>query len=410
MGAQPPALRRHPGDEPRRPGAVRLRAARRAGAARAVEAAPGAAPDAVGARQHQGSARHLRQGRAREHARHAAVHRRGPAARVRRARATCTCSAISPTRRPKRPPRSAATSTTSRTTSRRAARARSASGASGSSRSSSSTRASRSTPTVCWRLRCASCGRRRRSSAASPRALERRRPDGGLGARPSSDHPPAGQLVPVAQQQLEELVDFINAAADHHDPGRGARRRWRPRRASTAGRSPACGRPGPFEARPLRAFYYITDVEPVVAGRAAGRAPARLQLRRAVVDLDPRGVPRPLPALSAPAPGRLEAAQVDPVLVDRVRRRLGALLRADDGRRRASGATTRRSASGQLAEALIRLCRFIVGIRLHCEDLSVEQGVRFFRDEAFLEEAERAPRGRARHVRSRLRPVHARAS
>jgi uncharacterized protein (DUF885 family) len=42
---------------------------------------------------------------------------------------------------------------------------------------------------------------------------------------------------------------------------------------------------------------------------------------------------------------------------------------------------------GQLAEALIRLCRFIVGIRLHCEDMSVEQGVRVFRDEAFLEEA-----------------------
>jgi uncharacterized protein (DUF885 family) len=41
---------------------------------------------------------------------------------------------------------------------------------------------------------------------------------------------------------------------------------------------------------------------------------------------------------------------------------------------------------GQLAEALIRLCRTIVGIRLHCEDLSVEQGVRFFRDNAFLEE------------------------
>jgi uncharacterized protein (DUF885 family) len=28
----------------------------------------------------------------------------------------------------------------------------------------------------------------------------------------------------------------------------------------------------------------------------------------------------------------------------------------------------------------------VVAIRLHCEDLSVEQGVRFFRDEAFLEE------------------------
>jgi uncharacterized protein (DUF885 family) len=35
---------------------------------------------------------------------------------------------------------------------------------------------------------------------------------------------------------------------------------------------------------------------------------------------------------------------------------------------------------------LIRLCRFIVGIRLHCEDMSVEQGVRFFKEEAYLEE------------------------
>jgi len=42
---------------------------------------------------------------------------------------------------------------------------------------------------------------------------------------------------------------------------------------------------------------------------------------------------------------------------------------------------------GQLAESLVRLARFIVSIRLHCEDLSVEQGMRFFRDEAFLEEA-----------------------
>ena len=41
---------------------------------------------------------------------------------------------------------------------------------------------------------------------------------------------------------------------------------------------------------------------------------------------------------------------------------------------------------GQLAEALTRLARTIVGIRLHTEDLSVEQGVRFFTEEAYLEE------------------------
>jgi len=41
---------------------------------------------------------------------------------------------------------------------------------------------------------------------------------------------------------------------------------------------------------------------------------------------------------------------------------------------------------GQLAEALTRLARTVVGIRLHAEDLSVEQGVRFFKEEAYLEE------------------------
>ncbi len=42
---------------------------------------------------------------------------------------------------------------------------------------------------------------------------------------------------------------------------------------------------------------------------------------------------------------------------------------------------------GQLAESLIRLVRFIVCIKLHAEDMSVEQGVRSFRDGAFMEES-----------------------
>jgi uncharacterized protein (DUF885 family) len=40
----------------------------------------------------------------------------------------------------------------------------------------------------------------------------------------------------------------------------------------------------------------------------------------------------------------------------------------------------------QIAEMLLRLARMVVGIRLHTEDMSVEQGVRFFQEEAYLEE------------------------
>ena len=126
---------------------------------------------------------------------------------------------------------------------------------------------------------------------------------------------------------------------------------------------------------------------PRMAARAAEGAHARLQRPDALEHLDPRGVPGSLPALPASAAGRVEGAEVDALRAGVVRRRLGALLRADDDRRPGSGAATTPLKLGQLAEALVRLARFVVAIRLHCEDLSVEQGMRFFRDEAFLEEA-----------------------
>ena len=42
---------------------------------------------------------------------------------------------------------------------------------------------------------------------------------------------------------------------------------------------------------------------------------------------------------------------------------------------------------GQLAESLVRLARLVVGIKLHADDWSVEQGVRFFQNEAYVEES-----------------------
>ncbi|HEY9232341.1 MAG TPA: DUF885 family protein, partial [Blastocatellia bacterium] len=41
---------------------------------------------------------------------------------------------------------------------------------------------------------------------------------------------------------------------------------------------------------------------------------------------------------------------------------------------------------GQLADALLRLCRFVVGIREHTEAMTVEQGTRFFMENAYMGE------------------------
>ena len=46
-----------------------------------------------------------------------------------------------------------------------------------------------------------------------------------------------------------------------------------------------------------------------------------------------------------------------------------------------------RSSWGRSSRSCCGLARLVVAIRLHADDLSVEQGVRFFREEAYLEEA-----------------------
>jgi uncharacterized protein (DUF885 family) len=41
---------------------------------------------------------------------------------------------------------------------------------------------------------------------------------------------------------------------------------------------------------------------------------------------------------------------------------------------------------GQLADALLRLCRFVVGIREHTDAMTVEQATRFFMENAYMGE------------------------
>jgi hypothetical protein len=144
--------------------------------------------------------------------------------------------------------------------------------------------------------------------------------------------------------------------------------------------------PGPFETKPTRAYYYLTDVDPAWP-------PERKQdhLR----DLN-------TPTLWSISmheayPGHFLQFQHVRHTESKARRSLllasAALVEGwahycehmmiEAGFEKQDPAIR----LGQLAESLIRIARLVVAIRLHAEDLSVEQGVRFFRDEAFLEES-----------------------
>jgi uncharacterized protein (DUF885 family) len=199
------------------------------------------------------------------------------------------------------------------------------------------------------------------------------------------DHPAPGTLVAVAQSHLQELQDFLQRQAIVTVPAA---------EPVVVAPTPEFFRwafasmwtPGPFETKPSRAYYYLTDID-----RSWPPERQKEHLR----DFN-------LPALWSISihevyPGHFLQAQHSRQVESKVRRSTLLASNAfvegwahycehmmmEAGFRR--GDDTLRL--GQLAEALIRLARFVVGIRLHCEDLSVEQGMRFFRDEAFLEEA-----------------------
>jgi uncharacterized protein (DUF885 family) len=207
----------------------------------------------------------------------------------------------------------------------------------------------------------------------------------GAWARAKLDHPSIGQVVATAQEQLEELKTFIQRQDLVSLPGSAEVQvaltprfyRWTFASMWT---------PGPFETRPLRAYYYITDADPSwpverqeehlrdfnsgalwaisIHEVYPGHFLHYQHLRQVA------GTFRKSILFSSTAMVEGWAHYSEQMMVEAGFRRQDPHIRL-----------------GQLAESLIRLCRLIVGIRLHCEDLSVEQGVRIFRDEAYLEEA-----------------------
>jgi uncharacterized protein (DUF885 family) len=204
-------------------------------------------------------------------------------------------------------------------------------------------------------------------------------------ARTKAKHPAPGELITVARQHVDELMTFIQRhgliSVPAAEPVTVAPTpdfyRWSFASMWTA---------GPFESRPTRAYYYLTDVDPTwtpdrqdehlrdynyptlwsisIHEVYPGHFLHYQHLRR--VESKARKS-----ILFAPA-SFVEgwAHYCEQMMVE------AGFGRDDHGVK-----------LGQLAEALIRLARFIVCIKLHTEDMSVEQGVRFFREEAFMEEA-----------------------
>ena len=197
-------------------------------------------------------------------------------------------------------------------------------------------------------------------------------------------HPAPGQLLATAQGQVKELEAFLRTHAVVSMPA-GEPVVVAPSPEFYRWAFASMWSAGPFESKPSRAYYYLTDVD---------RSWTPERQKEHLRDFN-------VPALwnisiHEVYPGhflhRQHLRQVD----SKVRKstffapasfyegwaHYCEQMMMEAGFQRGDAAVR----LGQLAEALVRLARVVVGIRLHCEDLAVEQGLRFFRDEAVLEE------------------------
>jgi uncharacterized protein (DUF885 family) len=198
------------------------------------------------------------------------------------------------------------------------------------------------------------------------------------------EHPEPGQLVPLAHAHVKELEEFLLRHAIVSVPAAEPVvvapspdfYRWA---------SASMWTPGPFESKPTRAYYYLTDADrswPAERQKEHMRDfnvptlwnisihevfPGHFLQYQHLRQVDSKVRKSTLLAPASFVEGW--AHYCEHMMVEAGFRRGDAALKL-----------------GQLAEALVRLARFVVAIRVHCDDLSVEQGMRFFRDEAFLEE------------------------
>lgn len=198
------------------------------------------------------------------------------------------------------------------------------------------------------------------------------------------EHPAAGTLSATAQQQLEELSTFIDRNGIVTRPD-GESVIVAPTPEFYRWTFASMWVPGPFEQKATRAFYYLTDVDP---SWPPDRQEEHLR------DFN-------YPTLWAISihevyPGHFLHYQFLRRVESKVRKSImfspasfvegwahySEQMMVEAGFHR----NDHTFKLAQLAEALVRLGRFIVAIRLHVHDWSVEQGVRFFRDECFMEE------------------------
>jgi uncharacterized protein (DUF885 family) len=197
-------------------------------------------------------------------------------------------------------------------------------------------------------------------------------------------HPTADDLIPAVRRSVEAARQFVIAKDLVTIPSE-----VRPRVEPTPPYARGTGfasmdTPGPYETRATEAFYYVEPVEP---------------------DWDAKHKDEHLRLFNTPVvgliniheafPGHYVQFLYSPRYPTKTRKLLGAGSNAEGWAHyceqmmvdQGFGGGDPRIRLAQLSEALVRDCRYVVGIKLHTKGMTVEEGAKLFVDQCFQEPA-----------------------
>ncbi len=198
------------------------------------------------------------------------------------------------------------------------------------------------------------------------------------------EHPAMGEVVATVRAQLDRLERFVRERDIVTIP---------PSDPVVVGPTPAFLRwssasmwtPGPLEKKPLSAAYYVTDADP--SWPADKREKHLLDFNvyqlwfTSIHEAYPGHFVQGVWLKHVPSKVRRDGALGPGTYVEGWAHYAEQMM-LEQG----FGADDPKMRLGQLAEALLRLCRFHVAIGLHTKGMSVDEATRFFMDNGFVEE------------------------
>jgi hypothetical protein len=209
----------------------------------------------------------------------------------------------------------------------------------------------------------------------------------------SDDHPSAEELIPTIARSVEESRQFVAGKGLVTIPSE-----VRPKVEETppfarSGSFASMDTPGAYETKATEAFYYVTPVEKDWDLKHREEH-LRLYNRYVVAMIDVHEV----------WPGHYLQFLYAPRFPTKVRKLLFCGTNAEGWAHYAEQMTVDEGFGGgdpkirlaQLQEALLRDCRYVVGVKLHTQGMTVEDGAKIFVEKGFQEPAnayEEARRG-----------------